>query len=74
MDHVRTALPPRRGSPKEYPLCFGAKVRKIGIPLQTPVSYINVGYKGVYISWTCYADDKVFWCLIMIHVFYTDIF
>ena len=30
-------------------LCFGAKIRKIGIPLHTPVCYIKVGYKGVYI-------------------------
>ena len=31
-------------------LCFGAKIRKIGIPLQTQFYYIKVGYKGLYIS------------------------
>ena len=29
-------------------LCFEAKIRKIGIPLQAPVYYIKVGYEGVY--------------------------
>ena len=31
-------------------------MRKIGIPLQTPIYYIKVGIKGVYISWTCFPD------------------
>ena len=40
-------------------LCFGAKIRKIGIPLQTPVLlYIKVGFKGVNISRTCLPDDQ----------------
>ena len=38
-------------------LCFGAKIRKIGIPLQTLVYYIKVGFKGVYIARTCFPDD-----------------
>ena len=39
-------------------LCFGAKIRKIGIPLQTPVlPYIKVGFKGVFIARTCFPDD-----------------
>ena len=33
-------------------LCFGAKIRKIGIPLHTPVLL----YKMVYITWTCFPD------------------
>ena len=38
-------------------LCFGAQIRKIGIPLHTPVFfYIKVGVKGVYISRTCFSD------------------
>ena len=38
-------------------LCFGAKIRKIGIPLHTPqFFYIKVGFKGVYFSWTCFPD------------------
>ena len=40
-------------------LCFGAKIRKIGIPLHTPVYYIKVEYKGVYITWLCFSDGKV---------------
>ena len=38
-------------------LCFGSKIRKIGIPLQTPVFYIKVGFKGVYITRACFPDD-----------------
>ena len=34
-------------------LCFGAKIRKIGIPLHTPV-YLHKS--GVYISRTCFPD------------------
>ena len=39
-------------------LCFGAKIRKIGIPLHTTVCYIKVGSKGVYITRTCFRDDQ----------------
>ena len=39
-------------------LCFGAKIRKISIPLQTPVFIcIKAGFKRVYFSWTCFPDD-----------------
>ena len=49
-----TLEPPRRGgSNATHNLCLGAKIRKIGIPLHTPVL---VGYKEVYIIWTCYRD------------------
>ena len=35
-------------------LCFGAKIRKIGIPLQTP----GLLYKsGEFIARTCFPDD-----------------
>ena len=38
-------------------LCFGAKIRKIGIPLHTPVFfYIKVGYDGAFISGTYFHD------------------
>ena len=37
-----------------YNLCFGAKVRKKGIPLQA--LYIKLWFKGVFISWTCFSD------------------
>ena len=36
-------------------LYFGAKLRKI----YTPLCYIKVGFKGVYISRTCFPDAKV---------------
>ena len=35
---------------------FGSKIRKLGIPLQTSVFYIKVGFSGVYISQTCFPD------------------
>ena len=35
-------------------LCFEAKIRKIGIP---QFCYIKVGFKGVYISRTCFPDE-----------------
>ena len=43
-------------------VCFGSKLRILDIPLQTPFSlaYIKVGFKGVYISRTCFPDDYVF--------------
>ena len=38
-------------------VCFGAKVGKKVIHLQTPVVfYIKVGFKGVYHSRTCFPD------------------
>ena len=37
-------------------LPFESKIRNIGIPLQTPVFYIKVGLKKVYISQTCFPD------------------
>ena len=43
-----TLEPPRRGGSNEYPQSmFGAKIRKIGIPLQPPVFfYVKVGLRG----------------------------
>ena len=41
-------------------LCFGAKIRKIDIPLHTPVCFIKVGFKGVYIVRTCFYDVLTF--------------
>ena len=38
-------------------LCFGAKIRKIGIPPAYPsFFYIKVGFKGVFIARTCFPD------------------
>ena len=44
---------------RTHNLCFRAKIRKKCIPLYNPVSlyiYIKVGYKGVYITRTCFHD------------------
>ena len=38
-------------------LCFGAKIRKIGIPLQTPVFLYK---SGVFISLTCFPDAVIY--------------
>ena len=38
-------------------LCFGAKIRKIGIPLHTPVLLYKSGIQGVFITRTCFGDD-----------------
>ena len=45
-----------RGYMLEPPrLCFGAKIRKIGIPLYTQFYYIKVGIWGyVLYTWTCF--------------------
>ena len=40
-------------------LCFGAKIRKIGMPLYTPLFYIKLGYEGVFIARTCFPDGNV---------------
>ena len=37
-------------------ICFGAQIRKIGIPCIPQFFYIKVGFKGVYISRTCFSD------------------
>ena len=39
-------------------LCFGAKIRKMGIPCIPQFYYIKVGFKGVYITRTCFPDVK----------------
>ena len=40
-------------------LCCGAKIRKIGIPLHTPVLLYKSGVQGgVYIARTCFPDDQ----------------
>ena len=38
-------------------VCSGAKIRKIGIPMHTPLLLYKMGFKGVYIIRTCYPDD-----------------
>ena len=51
--------PPRRGGSNEYlQSMFEAKIRKIGIP---QFCYIKVGFKGVYMSRTCFPDVYWWW-------------
>ena len=38
-------------------LCFGAKIRKIVYPCIPQFNYIKVGFKGVFIAWSCFPDD-----------------
>ena len=35
-------------------LCFGPKIRKVGIPLHT--QFLYVGFEGVFIAWTSFPD------------------
>ena len=37
-------------------VCFGLKIRKLGIPLQTPVFLYKSGVCGVYISRTDFPN------------------
>ena len=47
----------RRGGSNEYSQSiFGAQIRKIDIPLHTPVLSIKVGLKGVSIVRACFPD------------------
>ena len=49
IDYGYALEPPRRGGSNEYPqsrLCFGAKIRKIGLPLHTPVLLYKSGVQG----------------------------
>ena len=40
-------------------VCFGSKIRKVGIPLQTPV-FFYTKVKGEYVSRTCFPDDEFY--------------
>ena len=64
-------LEPPRGGSNEYPQSkFWSKKKKkkrkkkkkkkIGLTLQTPVSYRKVGFKGVLIARTCFPDAYFF--------------
>ena len=55
-----TLEPPRRGGSNEYPQSmFWRKNKKnrYTYPCITQFYYIKVGYKGVFISRTCFPDD-----------------
>ena len=55
-------------------LCFGSKIRKVGIPLHAPVLLKKVGFKGVYISRTCFPDATSLPCrqalTCLIHIYF----
>ena len=58
-----TLEPPCRGGSNEYStynVYFGSNIRQLGITLQTPVFYIEVGFKGVYIARSCFPDATRF--------------
>ena len=40
-------------------LCFGSKIRKIGIPLHNRVLLYKSGFKGVYIAQTYFPDEQI---------------
>ena len=50
---------------------FGAKIRKIVIPLHTPVLLYKSGVQGVYITRTCFRDAHM---IMMIKIFHRYIF
>ena len=53
-----TLEPPRRGCSNEYPnLCFGAKIRKIGIPYQIPVFQYKSGVQRSIHVTDMFPDD-----------------
>ena len=55
-----TLEPPRRGGSNEYPQSmFWSKNKKNGYTPANPsfAIYIKVGFKGVYITWTCFPDE-----------------
>ena len=53
-----TLEPPRRGGSNERPqFMFWSKNKKIMyVPANPSFFYMKLGFKGVYITWTCYRD------------------
>ena len=56
-------------------LCFGAKIRKIGIPCIPQFCYIEVGFEGIYITRTRFCnvhlipvDPKVLHSVVVKHL------
>ena len=60
-DYQKVNEPPHAVLKSTHHLCFGSKIRKIGIPLHTPVLpyYIELGFKWVFIAQTSFPDDCV---------------
>ena len=53
--HVRTAV-----LTSTHNLCFRAKIRKKNeYHCKPQFYYIKVGFKGVYIIWTCFHDEAL---------------
>ena len=51
---------PQRGGSNKYPQSmFWSKNKKICIPCIPQFCYIKVGFKGVYITGTCFRDVHV---------------
>ena len=40
-------------------LCFKAKIIKNVYPCTSKFNYIKVGYKGVFVTRTCFSDGKL---------------
>ena len=55
-DRLKTVYPPKTSFCGGYNENFQSKIFDIGIPLQPHFFYIKAGFKGVYISWTCFPD------------------
>ena len=60
MNYGYTLEPPRRGGSNEYQQSmFWIKKTKTGIPCKPQVFfYIKVGFQGIYISRTCFPDER----------------
>ena len=55
-----TLEPPRQAVlTRTHILCFGAKIRKIGIPCISQFCCIKVFFKGVFMARTCFHDALV---------------
>ena len=57
-----TLEPPRRGGSNEYPQSmFRSKNKKKRYPGKPQFYYIKVGYQGIFVAWTCFADVDQNW-------------
>ena len=56
-----TLEPPRRGGSNEYPqsMFWSKNKKKYVYPCEPQFYYIKVGFKGVYISRTCFPDECI---------------
>ena len=55
-----TLEPPRRGGSNEYPQSmFWSTNKKNRYTPAKPFFHIKVGFKGVFIAWTCFPDVMI---------------